>query len=148
MTALMIAQISVKDPDTFQQYMTKTEQVARPYGAEMVSRSKAGRRLAGDALDHQMTVVVRFPSLERLDAWHDSPEYQELIGLRQAGADMTMTSYEEVASVRSRILARQGLASWRFRWLDNVNAWFSKIESRERAIGSVHPAEEKVGMRG
>lgn len=44
-----------------------------------------------------MTVVVRFPSLERLDAWHDSPEYQELIGLRQAGADMTMTSYEEVA---------------------------------------------------
>ena len=97
MTALMIAQISVKDPETFQQYMTKTQQVARPYGAEMVSRSKACRRLAGDALDHQMTVVVRFPSLERLDAWHDSPEYQELIGLRQAGADMTMTSYEEVA---------------------------------------------------
>ncbi len=97
MTALMIAQINVKDPETFQRYMTKTQQVARPYGAEMVSRSKAGRRLTGEALDHQMTVVVRFPSLERLDAWHGSPEYQELIDLRQAGADMTMTSYEEVA---------------------------------------------------
>ena len=79
MTALMIAQISVKDPDTFQQYMTKTEQVARPYGAEMVSRSKACRRLAGDALDHQMTVVVRFPSLERLDAGHDSRNIRSLL---------------------------------------------------------------------
>ena len=97
MTALMIAQIGVKDPETFQQYLTKTQQVARPYGAEMVSRSKAGRWLAGDALDHQMTVVVRYPSLERLDAWHDSPEYQELIGLRETGAAMTMTSCEEVA---------------------------------------------------
>ena len=97
MTALMIAQISAKDPGAFQQYMTKSQQVARAYGAEMVSRSKAGRRLAGDALDHQMILVVHFPSLEHLDAWHDSPEYQALIGLRQAGADMTMTSYEEVA---------------------------------------------------
>ena len=32
--------------------------------------------------------------------------------------------------------------------LDNVNAWFSKIESRESAIGSLHPAAEEVGMRG
>lgn len=32
--------------------------------------------------------------------------------------------------------------------LDNVNAWFSKIEARESAIGSLHPAAEKVGMRG
>ena len=62
MTDLMIAQISVKDPETFQQYLTKTQQVARPYGAEMVSRSKAGRWLASDALDHQMTVVVRYPA--------------------------------------------------------------------------------------
>jgi len=32
--------------------------------------------------------------------------------------------------------------------LDNVNAWFSKIEARESAIGSLHPAANKVGMRG
>jgi uncharacterized protein (DUF1330 family) len=55
----------------------------------------AGRGLAGDALDHWMTVVVRFPRLERLDAWHNLPGYQELIGIRQAGADMAMMSHEE-----------------------------------------------------
>ncbi len=96
MTALMIARINVTDSETFQQYMTKTQQVALPYGAEMVSRSRAGRRLAGAPLDHQMTVVVRFPSLARLDEWHDSPEYQELVALRDEGAEMTMTSYEEI----------------------------------------------------
>ena len=32
--------------------------------------------------------------------------------------------------------------------LENLNAWFSKIEARESAIGSLHPAAEKVGMRG
>ena len=32
--------------------------------------------------------------------------------------------------------------------LDNVNTWFSKMEARESAIGSLHPAAEKVGMRG
>ena len=32
--------------------------------------------------------------------------------------------------------------------LDNINAWFTKIEARESAIGSLHPAAGKVGMRG
>lgn len=96
MTALMIAQITVRDAERFQQYMTKTQQVARPYGAEMVSRSRIGKRLAGEALDHQMTVIVRFPTIQKIDEWHESAEYQELIGLRQAGAEMTMTSYEEL----------------------------------------------------
>ena len=32
--------------------------------------------------------------------------------------------------------------------LVNVNAWFSKMEARKSAIGSLHPAAEKVGMRG
>ena len=32
--------------------------------------------------------------------------------------------------------------------LDNVNAWFSTMEGRESAIGSLHPAAEQVGMRG
>ena len=30
----------------------------------------------------------------------------------------------------------------------NVNAWFSRIEKRPSATGSLHPAAEKVGMRG
>ena len=32
--------------------------------------------------------------------------------------------------------------------LEHINAWFAKMESRESAIGSLHPAADKVGMRG
>jgi len=32
--------------------------------------------------------------------------------------------------------------------LQNVNAWFARVEDRESALGSLHPAAEKVGMRG
>ena len=32
--------------------------------------------------------------------------------------------------------------------LQNVNGWFARVEARESAAGSLHPAAEKVGMRG
>ena len=31
---------------------------------------------------------------------------------------------------------------------ENVRSWFSRVEGRSSAIGSLHPAAEKVGMRG
>ena len=31
---------------------------------------------------------------------------------------------------------------------ENVRSWFSRVECRSSAIGSLHPAAEKVGMRG
>ena len=38
MSALMIATITVKDPEKFQQYLAKTQEVAAPYGAELLFR--------------------------------------------------------------------------------------------------------------
>jgi glutathione S-transferase len=32
--------------------------------------------------------------------------------------------------------------------LENIKAWFARIEGRASALGSLHPAAEKVGMRG
>ena len=32
--------------------------------------------------------------------------------------------------------------------LKNITDWFSRVEKRESAIGSLHPDSEKVGMRG
>ena len=93
MSALMISTITVKDPAKFQDYMVKTQDVARPFGAELVFRGKLDRQLSGQG-SHQLAVVVSFPSAERLNAWFDSPEYQSLIPLREAAAEMMMTGYE------------------------------------------------------
>lgn len=94
MSALMIARITVKDPAIFQEYLVKTQAVAASYGAELVHRGKVDKALTGESADHELAVIVKFPSLAKLDEWYGSDAYQPLKKLRDAGADMQITSYE------------------------------------------------------
>ncbi len=93
MSAVMIARITVKDPEKFQDYLAKTQQIAAPYGAELQYRGKVDRALNGND-DHAITIMVKFPSIEKINEWYDSDAYQPLKALRDEGADMQMTSYE------------------------------------------------------
>jgi uncharacterized protein (DUF1330 family) len=96
MSALMIATITVNDPAKFQEYLTLTQQVAAPYGAELVHRGTVDKDLTADGNaqpDHQMTVIVKFPSTAAIDRWYGSDAYQALIPLRLEGSDMKMVSY-------------------------------------------------------
>ena len=93
MSALMIARITVKDPEKFQQYLAASKKTAAPYGAELLLRAKASKTLNGDD-DHTLTVIARFPSTEKIDAWFASEEYQPLVALRDEATVMQMTSYE------------------------------------------------------
>jgi len=97
MSALMIARIAVKDPEKLQDYFAKTRQVAERYGAELLYRGKVDRALTGESKDHSLTVIVKFPSLEKLNEWYGSEAYRPLKALREEAADMQMTSYEVMA---------------------------------------------------
>lgn len=96
MSALMIAKVTVKNPAIFQEYLAKTKEVAAPYGAKLLFRGSYEKTLTGDKQDHGMTVIVQFPSLEKIHAWFESDAYQPLIPLREEGADIKMVSYEEI----------------------------------------------------
>ena len=96
MSVVMISQVRVTEPDMFQAYMAKTQQVATPYGAELLFRGQKSGTLNGEPTDHQLLVIVRFPDRAVLEEWHSSPEYQELIPLREAGSDQIMTFYQEI----------------------------------------------------
>ena len=61
MSALMIARITVKDPDKFQDYLTRSKQIASQYGAELLHRGTVSRVLNGDD-DHALVVIARFSS--------------------------------------------------------------------------------------
>lgn len=54
MSALMIAPITVRDPEKFQQYLTKTQEVAAPYGAELLFRGAVDKTLTGEEKDHRL----------------------------------------------------------------------------------------------
>ncbi len=93
MSALMISQITVTDREAFQQYLEKTQIVASSFGAEMIFRGKLDSVLNGDAVDHSLVVVARFPDAEALKKWFHSPEYEALVPLREAGSHQIMTTY-------------------------------------------------------
>ena len=94
MSAFMISQITITDAEKFQEYLTKTQIVAKHYGAQMMFRGKLNSVLNGQAKDHSIVVAVRFPDAEKLNSWFHSTDYQALIPLRDASSIQIMTAYD------------------------------------------------------
>ncbi len=96
MGAFFIATLRIKDPEKFGEYATKSGATFAPFGGELVMKGKAESALAGE-LNHENAAIIRFPDMDALNGWYNSPEYQAIIPLRDAGADITLVSYNEPA---------------------------------------------------
>ena len=94
MSALMIAQFTVKDPDKFKDYAAQAPQTMAPFGGKALFRGRADKTLTGGSNDHAIAVVFEFPSLAKIDEWYNCDAYQPLKALRDEGADFRITSYE------------------------------------------------------
>lgn len=92
--AYVIGHITVKDATKWQEYRSKVPATLQPWGGELVLRGALRAVLDGE-YPHSDTVVIRFPNLTALNNWFTSAEYQALIPLRQAAADMDLLAYEE-----------------------------------------------------
>ena len=97
MSAYMISQVTVTDKAKFQSYIESTRTVAAKYGAKPVAIGTQPKMLNGESDGHQMVFVIEFETMEKLDAWHDSDEYQALVSLREEGSDQRMMAYQELA---------------------------------------------------
>jgi uncharacterized protein (DUF1330 family) len=97
MSAYMISQVTVTDKEKFKSYLENTRSVSAKYGARPVAIGAQPKILNGDADGHQMVFVIEFESMEKLDSWHSSDEYQALVSLREEGSDQRMVAYEEWA---------------------------------------------------
>ena len=97
MSALFISRITIKDQAKFQEYLLRSKELASQHGAELLASGRAPRALSGTPSAHQLAVIVKFPSMDELDAWHDSQAYQDLIPLRQEASDQEITIYEIAA---------------------------------------------------
>jgi len=91
--AYAIGHITIKDEKKWVEYRDKVPATLEPWGGELVFRGKLSSVLFGDH-KHTDTVVLRFPSLKALNDWHSSQQYQSLIPLRQAAANVDLLSYE------------------------------------------------------
>ena len=97
MPAYMISQVTVTDREKFQEYLASTRSVAAKYGARPVAVGSQPKILNGESDGHQMVFVIEFESMDKLDAWHSSDEYQAIVSLRDEGSDQRMLAYESMA---------------------------------------------------
>ncbi len=93
MPALLIGQIRVTDPVAWQRYVERVGATFPPHGGQVLFRGSKAVEL-NLSTHGERVVVAQFDSLAALRAWHDSPEYQALIALRDAGAEVVLTAYE------------------------------------------------------
>ncbi|ATE62059.1 DUF1330 domain-containing protein [Thauera sinica] len=91
--AYVVGQVTVKDEGKWAEYQKKVPETFVQWNCEPVLRGRQFAALAGQC-PHAGVVVLRFPSVDALKGWFDSPAYQALVPLRDAAADVVLTAYE------------------------------------------------------
>ena len=93
MPAYLIGQITIKDQDKWNTYVEGVGKSLTPFNAEIVFRGRRAKVLAGNH-PHEHTVVIKFADQATLQAWYNSPAYQEIIPIRDEAADVVIVSYD------------------------------------------------------
>lgn len=96
MSAYIIADVDVTDPQQYEEYKRWSSAAMQTHGAEVLVRGGAATVLEGDWQPSRI-VVLRFPSVEAARAFYDSPEYRRAREARAGAAVMRMIAVEGVA---------------------------------------------------
>jgi len=92
MPAYLVGTIRVTEPAAWQQYVERVGATFGPHAGRVLLRAAKAAELARSAHGERI-VVAEFPDLDALRRWHESPEYQALVALREAGAEVVLTAY-------------------------------------------------------
>jgi len=95
MNAFIVAHSTIHDPEKFQAYAQAVPATLLPFRGEIALRGKLDHVLTGE-FTHKSVAILQFPDHAALDAWYNSPEYQALIELPDAGADMVISTFSKM----------------------------------------------------
>ena len=80
MAAYLIGNYDITDESAFQPYVAAVRPMILEYGGEILVAGSGSEIVEGNP--GAITVVLRFPSMDALRHWYDSPDYQDIISLR------------------------------------------------------------------
>lgn len=83
MPAYITVNFTPTDKEKLQQYGAAVPATLAKFSGEYLVKGVA-EKLSGDN-DYQMQVILAFPSKDQATGWYNSPEYQALLPLRDAG---------------------------------------------------------------
>ena len=86
MSVYSISSITVKDWDTYREYMNHVPAIIEKYGGRYLVRG--GDIISDDtSWQPQRVVILEFPDLAQMKAFRDSDEYKPVAELRHKAAD-------------------------------------------------------------
>ncbi len=86
MTAYVIAEMTVNNPDRYADYTKHTPKTVLDHSGKFLVRGGDPKGLEG-APAKPRVVVLEFPDMDTLMKWYNSPEYQAIIPIRQEATD-------------------------------------------------------------
>ncbi len=81
----------------FMEYVEKSAEILAKYGAEYVVRGPAKTILEGGYLDGRAVVISKWPSLETIEEFFHSEEYQKIKPLREGSGVYDIAAYESAS---------------------------------------------------
>ena len=82
MTAYVIVDINVTDPDRYEEYKKLAPPIVEMYGGKYIARGGKTETLEGDWSPTRL-VILQFDNVEQAKKWHDSVEYSVPRKMRQ-----------------------------------------------------------------
>jgi uncharacterized protein (DUF1330 family) len=93
--AYAMVEVDVTDPEIYAQYREQVPAVIAAYGGKYLIRGGATETVEGDWQPKRL-VLLEFPTMERLRAFYDAPEYAPLKDLRLRSSRSTVVICEGV----------------------------------------------------
>ena len=85
MPAYLVAEIEITDPAGYAEYGKVVPATVEKYGGKFLVRGGKAHPLEGDWPERRR-VIIEFPSLEKAQAWWNSPEYEKPMAMRRAAS--------------------------------------------------------------
>lgn len=89
MAAYLVGNLKVTNPEGFTKYRELVANTIADHGGEYVVADANSVSVEGDP--EHLSVVLKFDSMEALQGWYDSPEYQEILALRTDNSEGIIT---------------------------------------------------------
>lgn len=89
MSAYVIAQLRIDDPETFETYLGGFDPIFERHGGELLAAPDDTEILEGEWA-HPGTVIMKFPTVEHARRWYEDPDYQKLAQHRWRSAQTNL----------------------------------------------------------
>tara|TARA_B100000700_G_scaffold331263_1_gene462704 strand:+ start:4759 stop:5046 length:288 start_codon:yes stop_codon:yes gene_type:complete len=89
MSAYIIAEVRVDDPETYKVYQKDTPDTVKKFGGEFIVRGGDPEGIEGDFRESRI-VIIKFSSRDKALSWYNSSSYQSIVGIRHSASEGRM----------------------------------------------------------